>query len=526
MMKPVRDLEIGRQASRARNVGPLANIMLLVAVAMIASACGKNDSSKTVTSVAKEPPTNHIEVPSHVRQSLGITFAAAKSGKLEQVETAPGTIVARPDRRWTVTTPLAGTVTQIATIWQTVRAGDVVAEIASPDLAQWQAELHQEHHETEEAQIALDEARAATTAEQTLAKTLAVAARESTRAVADAEAARDEADRVAKATDKRLARLTSLRDDAVSAAVVLEAREKTAEARRHAVDAVRRLTTARVEAAELVLKATKAAAKVDTTARRLELLTTHLATTESAFEQRLRSIATLAGTTVEALTAIDKTGDRKNPAWATLRTLPMRAPADGTVVLVRTSTGTWSERDEILVEILDTKHLMFRATIPETDVATFPEDLVVRLIVPGSGDVVKTTDAAIRPVADEATRSLLLEAMVADPNGMLRIGMSADAQILVRRSSSDEVLVPANTVVRDGLDSVVFRRDPNDPDHVVRTVVVVGASSGGWTELYAGVAAGDEVVQSGVYQLRETGLGRRSPGGHYHADGTWHAGDH
>jgi hypothetical protein len=39
----------------------------------------------------------------------------------------------------------------------------------------------------------------------------------------------------------------------------------------------------------------------------------------------------------------------------------------------------------------------------------------------------------------------------------------------------------------------------------------------------SGVAAGDEVVLDGVYELKLTGSGKPQGAGHFHADGTWHA---
>jgi hypothetical protein len=39
----------------------------------------------------------------------------------------------------------------------------------------------------------------------------------------------------------------------------------------------------------------------------------------------------------------------------------------------------------------------------------------------------------------------------------------------------------------------------------------------------SGVKEGDEVVLEGVYELKLAGGGKATGGGHFHADGTWHA---
>jgi len=216
---------------------------------------------------------------------------------------------------------------------------------------------------------------------------------------------------------------------------------------------------------------------------------------------------------------------KESPGWARMRVLPLRAPATGVVVEVQASAGTWIDRDEVLVKILDSAYLGFRALIPEADVARFPDVLAGTIEASGVEGVFDMHEAAVRPVADASTRSVLLEAEVENPDGKLRVGTSATARVLMSRSASEEVLVPLVCVVRDGLESVVYCRDPANADRVIRTVVTLGDSSAGWAEVIAGVGAGDQLVEDGVHQLRQTGLGKASASGHFHADGTWHTGD-
>ncbi len=78
--------------------------------------------------------------------------------------------------------------------------------------------------------------------------------------------------------------------------------------------------------------------------------------------------------------------------------------------------------------------------------------------------------------------------------------------------------------MRDGLDRVFFRRDPSDPNKVIRVSADLGASDGRWIEVHSGVMRGDEIVLGGVYplMLASSQSGGRAEGGHFHADGTFH----
>jgi multidrug efflux pump subunit AcrA (membrane-fusion protein) len=94
--------------------------------------------------------------------------------------------------------------------------------------------------------------------------------------------------------------------------------------------------------------------------------------------------------------------------------------------------------------------------------------------------------------------------------------------VLLRESQHEEVIVPVRCVVFDGLEAIVFKRDPKTPNVVIRTPVELGARAAGQVEVLAGVMAGDALVADGIQQLKLTGLGKAPVGGHFHADGTWH----
>ena len=60
---------------------------------------------------------------------------------------------------------------------------------------------------------------------------------------------------------------------------------------------------------------------------------------------------------------------------------------------------------------------------------------------------------------------------------------------------------------------------------MIRTVADLGVSDGRWVAVNSGVKVGDEVVVEGVYELKLVAAAGGGPrgGGHFHADGTWHA---
>jgi hypothetical protein len=72
----------------------------------------------------------------------------------------------------------------------------------------------------------------------------------------------------------------------------------------------------------------------------------------------------------------------------------------------------------------------------------------------------------------------------------------------------------------------LFRRDPRNPDQVIRAEADCGLDDGRWLEIKSGLAEGDEIVLAGAYELMLASSGAAPKGGHFHADGTFHAEGH
>jgi multidrug efflux pump subunit AcrA (membrane-fusion protein) len=105
-----------------------------------------------------------------------------------------------------------------------------------------------------------------------------------------------------------------------------------------------------------------------------------------------------------------------------------------------------------------------------------------------------------------------------------RPGVSGYLEVYTQQSESSDLAIPLSAVVRDGLKSIIFRRDPADPDKVIRMDADLGTNDGRWVVISSGVREGDEVVLDGVYQLMLATSGSIPKGGHFHADGTFHEG--
>jgi multidrug efflux pump subunit AcrA (membrane-fusion protein) len=105
-----------------------------------------------------------------------------------------------------------------------------------------------------------------------------------------------------------------------------------------------------------------------------------------------------------------------------------------------------------------------------------------------------------------------------------RAGVSAHLEIVLAGAAAEELALPLSAVVRDGAKPVIFRRDPANPDKVIRLDADLGLSDGRWVVIHSVVKEGDEVVLGGNYQLMLATSATAAKGGHFHSDGTFHEG--
>ena len=127
------------------------------------------------------------------------------------------------------------------------------------------------------------------------------------------------------------------------------------------------------------------------------------------------------------------------------------------------------------------------------------------------------------PQADPQSRTVPIVVSISTLTPWARPGVSTVAEIIVI-GGDEELAIPLAAVAQDEVKKIIFRRDPDDRDHVIRIDADIGIHDGKWVVVNSGLKEGDEVVLDGIYELVLSGSGQ-SKGGHFHADGTWHA-DH
>ena len=410
-------------------------------------------------------PTNRIDVPESVRQNLGITFAKVERRRVASTLRVPGRFELLPTARREYRASLAGSVRLLVSQYQQVEKGTPIFRMDSPEWHTLKRELH-------EAEAGIERA----TAE-----------------LAVAQHAKAEAEQVAEAMQKRV--------QALAGAEVRRAELETEMA-------ARRAAIPRLDAEIKVKEAALEEAKHD-------------------LELNIEKAASVLGLSADFLRETEKgNGGHETQRWYGINQIEITARDAGIVETIGVTDGAWVEAGDLIATTMDPKAIRFRAVGLQSDLAKLANGLGAT-ILPPQGAAAKASGLPgklqLGLVADPDQRTVDLIVTPEQTADWARPGVSLLLEIVTDGSAEAELAIPVSAVVRDDLTQIFFRRDPRDPDKVIRIEADLGISDGKWVVVKSGVAEGDEVVLHGVYELKLAGGSGPTGGGHFHADGTWHA---
>lgn len=176
------------------------------------------------------------------------------------------------------------------------------------------------------------------------------------------------------------------------------------------------------------------------------------------------------------------------------------APISGKAARVDAVRGSMVDQGHEIVLILDPSRLVVDAEVYERDIALVGVDQRVEIEVPAfPSERFGGRISYVGDILDASTRTITVRTKVANTDGKLKPGMFADVSIELNREA-EAVVVPACAVIHDNDNHRVVFVVENGAYEA--RVVEVGLEEDGLVEIVAGVAAGEEVVTQGAYQLK------------------------
>jgi len=193
---------------------------------------------------------------------------------------------------------------------------------------------------------------------------------------------------------------------------------------------------------------------------------------------------------------------------ATIERKTIRAPFSGVLGIRKVNLGQYLSGGDTLVTLQSLNPIYVNFDVPQQSVADMRLGRSVHISAEElAGRAFDGRITAVDPLVNESTRNVKVQATLANPDGKLRPGMFVQTEVVLSAPSAI-VSLPATAVSYAPYgDSVFIVADlKNDKGQTYRGVrqqfVKLGAARGDQVAIVSGVKAGDEVVTSGVFKLR------------------------
>ena len=171
----------------------------------------------------------------------------------------------------------------------------------------------------------------------------------------------------------------------------------------------------------------------------------------------------------------------------------IRAPFSGVVTEKKISAGAYIRKGQAICGLVKIDPLRAELAIPESAVSAIQVGQKAKLNVQSFPD--RAFDATVRyigPSLHSESRTLVVEAIVPNPQHLLKPGLFVTARVSLPQADKT-LLVPSAAVLTDSGVSRVFVLGPQ---RVTERIVALGDRYADAVEVHSGLAAGERVVVS------------------------------
>ena len=186
----------------------------------------------------------------------------------------------------------------------------------------------------------------------------------------------------------------------------------------------------------------------------------------------------------------------------------IRAPFSGILGLRQVNLGQYLNGGDAVVQLQSLNPIYGNFGVPQQNAGQMTIGRSVRVTAGGLGGVESPARVtALDSVVDVTTRNVQVQATLANPQGRLRPGMFVEVEVVLGAAST-VISLPGSAIsyapFGDSVFVVTDLKDPNGQTYrgVRQQFVKVGPARGDQIAITSGVKAGDEVVTSGVFKLR------------------------
>jgi membrane fusion protein, multidrug efflux system len=183
------------------------------------------------------------------------------------------------------------------------------------------------------------------------------------------------------------------------------------------------------------------------------------------------------------------------------------APFSGILGIRQANLGQYLAAGTPIVPLQALDPIYVNFAVPQQQLARLHRGTEVQVGIENTPADIRGRVTAVDAVADEATRTVQVQATIRNEAGRLRPGMFVQAAVALG-SASTLVTLPASAIAYapygDSVFVVSMLKGPNGADYrgVQQRFVKLGPARGDQVAVVSGIGPGEEVVTSGVFKLR------------------------
>lgn len=180
----------------------------------------------------------------------------------------------------------------------------------------------------------------------------------------------------------------------------------------------------------------------------------------------------------------------------------IRTPISGLVAARYVQPGEKISPDNKLLDIVNLQKMELEAAVPTSDIAQIVLGQRVSLHIEGLPETFDGKVVRVNPSTQTGSRSVLVYVQVANPKNVLRVGMFAEAQ-LVLRAKQGVLALPQSAVRKDSQGAFVYTIADGQLSKTPVTVGIDGRSDNEYlTEIVSGLDFGAQVIRTDMGNLQ------------------------
>jgi len=180
----------------------------------------------------------------------------------------------------------------------------------------------------------------------------------------------------------------------------------------------------------------------------------------------------------------------------------IRAPIAGQISIRAVQPGEKVSTDNKLLEIVDLRQMEMEAAVPAADIVNVTAGQEVELRVEGLPDAIPGKLTRINPSIQVGSRSIMVYIQVDNPQGILRMGMFAEAKLTLTKKTA-VLSVPQSAIQTEGNKSIVYAIENEKLVPIAVTVGITGDDGeGSAVEIVSGLEKDATVVKVNLGNLQ------------------------